>query len=565
MTKTSDEWMQQLRSLVEQKRWVAVNDQIAYQYALAGENPEATHYKIIAMVHIDEQRASRAFIDLVSARLEYVNNDASYLNMLADACMELEQFSDAIGYLNQLIHTYPENAYLHEKLVTVAEKAGDDALARVARTRFSFYAGKSLLAQREFERSAFYLDHTLHDPDHDVRAPLFIACCYRQLNQTDDALRTLKYYSADSDLYLDALETKLQIAIDEQDIELIRSLSAELAGMDENNISALRATAFVHEWIGETYQSLETYYRILQLYPYDVLATLKVTQLAQQFVNHATTGVVPVTTSQRIKVAKIMLNAGYEEAALQFVGSVASSDPQYLDCLFLQANHLIKQYEFKQALALLEAAFDNHTQNVELISLIAQCLRKLGHYERAIELALKGAELDPDHIMNQFWMAESLYDLLWYGHRELTENETQFTFRFYRFYATQQPRDGQPHQRLATLHYLQGSLREMRPYLDKAKDLGSYNYIVAFLYGFYELRHGSKEEALSYYSDSINLSADTPFFLAHLERAKLFIKEQAFEMAQQDIEVLQNGWPGNQRVRDLVFLLDERVAGESVD
>lgn len=102
-------------------------------------------------------------------------------------------------------------------------------------------------------------------------------------------------------------------------------------------------------------------------------------------------------------------------------------------------------------------------------------------------------------------------------------------------------------------------------YFDKVKDLGFYNYIVVFFYGFYELCYGSKEEVLSYYLDFINLSVDMFFFLVYLECVKFFIKEQVFEMVQQDIEVLQNGWLGNQWVCDFVFLLDERVVGELVD
>lgn len=539
------------RQLFKEQSWVQLDASIPLADAMKGAFPDVSHFKVMAMANIEEQRKSDAFVDLLKARMRHLEHKPLYMTMLVDALMDLHRFAEAVEALMELRAIYPDSPKLFEQMVHCAEQLGRDDLLEYAQGRFELSIGKELSKRFRFEDAVRYLKAANERNQADPRCGWLLGQALTMAGDYKSAAVCLSQQPAGTENQRDVILMQLEVALRTRNIATAKSIAEELLKENPAQIESLRALALVQEWTGDLLGAVATYHAIIKQYPFDVVASLKAIHIARHLVVSQVGNVVPFSDNQRITIACVLMDGGYEESGLEMLRAVKRSSNHYERARLLEIDHLIKHSHYENALKLLDSELKSAPESDEYLARAAQCHCLLGNYKRAEFLASKAADINYNNIDNLFWLAESQH-LQCANGTVMTTEQLRWVISMYNSYAKHYPRDGYPLFRIANTHYIMKQYHLIKDCIDEARYRGYKNPRASYLMGKYWQDDGNLKEAIKEFTHAIELDATGKFYRAYYERAQTALMERNLPLAMQDARHLLSLWPDDKDALELM-------------
>lgn len=545
------ELLETMREHFAQENWQALNAGIAYESALKGEHPELSHFKVVAMSRLEQERCTDAFLKLVKARLVHQAHRGLYLQLQADTLMQMERFAEAISPIQKLCALYEGNPHLYERLVVCADKLGDQDLFHQALGRYRYSLAVQEAQKLDFAAAANLLWESVQRVGHDQRAPWLLAksLSYCREYEKAEQIWQLGWQELDDGdpLREDIQRDRLQQALRTGKTELTQELAEQLLDHHADDVEALRSLALVREQEGELLSAIGLYHRILEHYPYDVLASLKAIFLANQMVEHQQAGLTPLDDGSRILIAKVFVHAGYDAAAMAMLEAVKRASPCYREAKLLQVERIMVAREYERALELLEIELAESEEDDMFLAMAAESQCCLGNYAVAEALADRASWIDYDNKRAQFWLAESRYQQFNSG-IEMDTEQLLNIINSYEDYGDHNPGDGFPYMRIADLYLCMGDYWQIEANINEARDRGHISSRASYLMGRYWQFKKRYEAAVKEYSYAIELNDGQGYFSVWVQRAECYLELGKHAEARQDLMGLMQQWPDHEAV-----------------
>lgn len=539
------ERLTRLRALYSQKDWLALGSSISLDEAMAGVHHEICHFKIMAMAHQDELRLSQDFIDLLDARKVHLEHRTTYLRLKTDTLMDMGRFQDAIVPLQQLIDLYPDNPHLYHRLCICAEKLGQTERLRHAEAQFNFCAGKDLHRHFRFPDATNYLRKAYDTAPSDNTAWL-LAQSLMFINEIEESQSLTAQIDEHCPFYQDILELRLELAIKRRQPEVLDAIAIELLTIESEHCGALHALALSKEWQHDLLGAIELYHRVLQHYPYDIVATLKAIHIAHHLVDAEYNNLSPFSDHQRITIATVFFDAGYAQAGESLLSAVPRASTEFKRARLLQIDQHLQNERYEAALEILEYELKSHPDDDDYLTRAAECHCHFKHYSTALRLARKAEDLNWENWRNHFWIAESQFLDFFASNEMRTTDELLDIVNAYRAYTHGYPNDGFPYLRMAEIYFCMKQYDEIKDLITEAWDRGHTSPRAAYLMGWYFRDCEQFDSAIQQYTDAIQLHAPDIYYQAHLERATVALHCGQIELASEDVSILLNTWPDDE-------------------
>ena len=554
------ELLLEMRRCFENNDWDTLNQKIAYEDALAGCHRELSHFKTVAMFNTDELRRSADFVALLTARLRF--NKRHYLQMLVDTLMDMERFDDALPYARELCAMYQNSAGVYQRLAACAEKLGDEKLHKYAVGKYCYCSAVSDIKNLDFAAAANHLWGSVQSGEHDSRGPWLLGKALLFCGEHEKAGEIwqvgLDLLVAEDPIRQDIKHDQLSQAMRLGRFDRAQELIDDLFGLDHNDLEAMRALAIVYERAGQPLSAIRLYHAILELYPFDVPASLKAIHLASMMFEHYQQGLSPIDDESRILVAKVLQHAGYHTAATSMLDSVTGDSPVFRDARLMIIEHFIDSSEFEKALNILQPLMDSQPEDDMYLTMAAQCHCYLGSYTVAEELADRASWINFDNKQAQYWLAESRYWQCNIG-TDMTEEQLLEVINSYEDYAYHNPADGLAHERIADVYNILQRYPEVEQNITAARDRGHTSPRASYLLGAYYQSQRNFSAAIKEYDYAIELNGGVGFFAPLIDRAKCYFELGGIERAQSEALKILEDWPGDAEAEELLADCRKRI------
>lgn len=544
----SEEFSEKLESLYKQENWHELDALLTRERLMAERHPNWYLYKLTAMSNIETQRASEEIVQIAEEAVEFWQR-APFYCFLADALITRGENDKAISVLNAWRDIEPENPEIQIRLVSCYQKLEDNEGLANAIFHFHLYSGKAKQRALAFAESIDNLKQC-----HQMAPELdYVSYLYAQGllygMQHAAAAEIADKVSHTSPLNPAAKELAMRALLKEGDVKSAVNIANSRLTDDPTNLVALRTLIMATEAHGDVLESINWCRQVLEIYPFDVLANLKLTQLTKTLIegNYAT---LACTDDQKITLAEYLLRSGYAQAGLQLLAAIPENSETYTNSREIAAQYKIANGKYSEALEIL-----NNTQIVSansnlLKQLTAECLYNLGRYTEAAKIAEQDLIENPLHHRSNFLLSMCLLQTHRNDRARIAENEDRIRSGL-KNYATHHDSDGAPYSHLADLAYLLDDYDNIHELINIARIKGHRSPFASLLMGRYYNACLENEAALTEFNDAVELCSHAPYYAALIARAEILLDMEEFEKAKCDLELVLHHWPKDSRAQSL--------------
>ncbi|MFD1215810.1 tetratricopeptide repeat protein [Microbulbifer celer] len=544
---------EELDKLFDEKDWAALDGKIPEEELADFEsNAVLFRYKIIAMANIEARRSSDNLIRLTERALT-ISQEPLFYNILADAHIARENLTAAIDVLNTWKSIEPENPTIFRLFFRCYQQLKDDQQMAHAAISFHFYSGKHLQASLNFEASCEHFYNTYKmAPDFDYATYLYAQSLFLS-NEPTTASEVARKIPDNSTFSLKKSEILARSASCLSKFEDGGEHIKAILESDSSNAVALRCRASIAETRNDLVSAIDIYQKILEVYPFDVLANLKIVQLSMMVAKNGSAGIA-ILDSQKIKLSEILFHAGEGAAGSMLIEGISPKSENYFSARIALAKHYIGSQNFIKALESINATDISSRTHAAMLQLEAECLFQLNHYKDAAQVSRDALESDPENNRCHFLFGASLIKSCERNANSMAEIEDRVRSSL-DTYIGATPNDGLPHIYLAQLAYTLGRIDDIPDQIHLARGKGSVSPLGSYLMGQYNLSIGENSIALDEFSDAVDLSGRNIYYDAQIARAELSQKLGSLQAALDDVNEILARWPGNERASALQQLL----------
>ncbi|WP_308364156.1 MULTISPECIES: tetratricopeptide repeat protein [unclassified Microbulbifer] len=542
-----------LERLYEEKKWSELDEKIS-ERDLAEYKDDITlfRYKLIAMANIEGRNTCDELIRIAEIALN-IKKETLFYNILADAHIARENPNLAINILNSWKSIDPENPNIFQLLFYCHKQLNDEQGMTHAALYFHFFSGKALQASLNFEASCEHLYNTCKmAPKFDYAAYLYaqgLMFSGKPLRATEVAATV----SDESPFSLGKMEIMARLASFQSVPDVVDGHIESILDIDASNPVALRCRAKAAEDRKDIMSAIAAYQKIVEFYPFDVLASLKIVQLSMAIVENISIGMT-ILDSEKLRLSEILFHAGQSDAGSILLEGISPKSESYLDARIALANNYINSQNFIEALEVIRVTDDSTRMHTTLLQLEAESLFQLNRHEEAAQISQNSLEIDPDNLRCHFLLGASLIKINESNTRNLAKVEGSIR-PLLGTYIDRTPNDGLPHVYLAQLTYSLGQADGIPNQIRLARGKGHLSPLGSYLMGQYNLSVGDFSAALAEFTDAVDLSGRNIYYEAQIARAELNHKLGNMQRALDDVEEILTHWPNNQRAGALRQLL----------
>lgn len=544
----NQELSEKLESLHQQENWPELDVVLTRERLIADRNPNWYLYKLTAMSNIETRRASEEIVQIAEEAVGFWQ-EAPFFCFLVDALITRGEHDDAILALKTWRDIEPENPEIQIRLASCYQKSEDnDGLAN-AIFHFHLYSGKAKQRALSFSESIDNLNQC-----HQMAPELdYVSYLYAQgllySMQHAAAIEIANKVTHTSTIKPAAKELAMRALFMDGDIQSAVDAAKSRLTDDPKNLVAFRILIRATEAHGDVLESISWCRKVLEIYPFDVLANLKLTQLTKTLVegNYAT---LACTDEQKITLAEYLLRSGYSQAGLQLLTDIPENSETYSNARAIAAQYKIANSKYSEALEIL-----NNTQIISvkgniLKQLTAECLYNLGRYTEAANIAEQDLTENPLHHRSNFLLSVCLLQIHRNDRARISENEDRIRSGL-KTYAIHHDSDGTPYLHLADLAYLLDDINNIHDFISLARTKGHRSPFASLLMGRYYSARLENEAALMEFNDAVELCSHAPYYAALIARAEILLNMEKFDRAKCDLELVLHHWPNDSRAQSL--------------
>ena len=564
-----------LRGLVQQKAWLKIDAYVASD-SLSADLAEAAYYKIVALVNLTDKRHSVELQQLLQQQIEFGNNVVLYQKLLTDILLETSQYERAMSLLLSLPKQEQQGAeYFHKLIICAKALSKKDILAFAIQHYHYFVAIEFTQAGKHDQASKFLQEIVTTEPENQYYRWL-LATNLQLLGKHGSMIEVAQ--SLDGDFVEESLRLKLQTACSTIQPDQIEKHAKALLDIVADDIQALHALAAAASMQNNTLEALRQYQVILELYPFDVLASLKSIFLSKQLTQRPITALRETYNEQEcLLLSKALFNAGYKEYALSIVEERCSVEHPHPEALLLTADFCAQMYGDIEAFNFLQehqakwlqwpkVSFKFARYGIEVIDNIDKKKsynKNLPEYYRdevlsCLRQMMPGLNSE-EQIVARYLMQEARYHLT-RNFVYLAVEEYPAAEADYLAYAGLVSRDGMAYQRLAQLKLAVDDLAAAQEYVLLAKQRHQYCFFLHFISAKYYNYCCEWQEAIKQANDGINMYATGHYVFLHMERCIAATQLGNTDLAQMDLEILSGFANHSATYAKLKQDLDEVIA-----
>lgn len=544
----NQELSEKLESLHQQENWPELDVVLTRERLIAERNPNWYLYKLTAMSNIETRRASEEIVQIAEEAVGFWQ-EAPFFCFLVDALITRGEHDDAILALKTWRDIEPENPEIQIRLASCYQKSEDnDGLAN-AIFHFHLYSGKAKQRALSFSESIDNLNQC-----HQMAPELdYVSYLYAQgllySMQHAAAIEIANKVTHTSTIKPAAKELAMRALFMDGDIQSAVDAAKSRLTDDPKNLVAFRILIRATEAHGDVLESISWCRKVLEIYPFDVLANLKLTQLTKTLVegNYAT---LACTDEQKITLAEYLLRSGYSQAGLQLLMEISEKSGVYTNARTIVGQYKIANRKYSEALEILSNTQIVSAKDNPLKQLIAECLYNLGRHSEAAEVAEQNLADNPLHHRSNFLLSVCLLQIHRNNRDRISEYENKIRSGL-KSYAEHHDSDGAPYLHLADLDYILDDINSIHGLISLARTKGHRSPFASLLMGRYYSAHCENEAALTEFNDAVELCSHAPYRAALIARAELLLNMEQFDKAKYDLELVLHHWPNDSRAKSL--------------
>lgn len=544
----SEEFSEKLESLYKQENWHELNALLTRESLIAERNPNWYLYKLTAISNIETQRASEELVQIAEEAVGFWQS-APFYCFLADALITRGEDDSAILTLNAWRNIEPENPEIQIRLVSCHQKLEDNEGLANAIFHFHLYSGKAKQRALAFAESIDNL-RQCHQmaPELDYVSYLYAQGLLYGMQHTAAAEIADKVTHA-SPLKPATKELVMRALFKDGKIESAADIAKSSLTDDPKNLVSLRTLIRATEVNGDILGSIHWCRQVLEIYPFDVLANLKLTQLTKILIegNYPT---LACTDNQKITLAEYLLRSGYSQAGLQLLTDIPENSETYTNAREIAAQYKIANGKYSEALEILNSTQIASANSNLLKQLTTECLYHLGGYTEAVKIAEQDLTENPLHHRSNFLLSVCLLQIHRNDRARIAENEDRIRSGLEN-YATHHDSDGAPYLHLADLAYILDDYNNIHDLINLARIKGHRSPFASLLMGRYYNARLENEAALMEFNDAVELCSHAPYYAALIARAEILLDMEQFDKAKCDLELVLYHWPNDSRAQSL--------------
>lgn len=564
-----------LRDLMQQKEWLKI-DACIDSDSLSPDLVEAAYYKIVALLNLTDKRHGVELQQLLQQQIDFGNNVLLYQKLLTDILLETCQYERAMSLLLSLPKQAQQGAEYYHKLIICAKAMSNKNILSFAIQQYHYSVSIELTQAGKHEQANRFLNEIVHTEPENQYYRWLLATNLQLLGKHGAVVEVAQ--SLDGDFVEESLRLKLQTAYSTAQADQIELQAKALLDIVANDIQALHALAAVASMQNNTLEALRQYQLILELYPFDVLASLKSIFLSKQLAQRPLTALRDIYNDEEcLLLSKALFNAGYKEYALSIVEECCFVEQPPQEALLLTADFCAQMYGEIAAFNFLQehmqkwlewpkVSFEYARYGIEVIDNtdkeksynknkqeyfrdeVLSCLRQV----------MPGLNSD-EQIIARYLMQEARYHLtrnfIYLAVEEYSSAEDD-----YLAYAALISRDGTAYNRLAQLKLAADDLVAAQEYVVLAKQRHQYCFFLHFVSAKYYNHCSQWDEAIKQATDGINMYAVGHYVFLHIERCIAATQLGNTDLAQIDLEIISGFANQSATYAKLKHTLDEVIA-----
>ncbi|MDP5138246.1 hypothetical protein ORJ04_20055 [Rheinheimera baltica] len=567
-----------LRGLVQQKDWQKVDAYID-PVALSADLAEAGYYKIVALHNLPDKRNSVELQQLLQQQIDFGNNVVLYQKLLTDILLETSQYERAMSLLLSFpAHEQQSSEYFY-KLVTCAKAVSNKDMLAYAVPLYHYFISIELIQAGKHEQANRFLSEIVRTEPENQYYRWLLATNLQLLGKHETVIEVAQ--SLSGDFAEAALRLKLQTACSASQPVQIEKYAKALLNLVADDIQALHALASAASMQNNVLEALRQYQLVLELYPFDVLASLKSIFWSKQLAQRPLTALSEIYNDEEcLLLSKALFNAGYKKYALSIAEERCFVEQPQQEALMLTADFCAQMYGDIEAFNFMQRHMANWLQwptvgfkfaryGIKVIDNIdknrsdnknfSECfVEEVLSFLRQMMPGLNGEE----QIVARYLMQETRYHLT-RNFTYLTVDEYPSAEADYLAYAGLVSRDGMAYMRLAQLKMTADDLAAAQEYVVLAKQRHQYSFFLHFISAkFYN--HCSKwKEAIKQATDGINMYATGYYVFLHIERCIAATQLGNTELALIDLDIISGFTAHSATHAKLKHNLDEIIASRA--
>lgn len=542
-----------LRDLAQQKQWLKI-DAYVDSANLSADLAEATYYKIVALLNLTEKRHGVELQQLLLQQIEFGNNVLLYQKLLTDILLETAQYERAMSLLLSLPKQEQQGAEYFHKLIICAKALSKKDILAFAIQQYHYSVSIELTQAGKHEQANRFLNEIVHTEPENQYYRWLLATNFQLLGKHGSVIEVAQ--SLDGDFVEESLRLQLQTAYSTTQPDQIQKHAKALLAIVADDIQALHALAAAASMQNNTLEALRQYQVILELYPFDVLASLKSIFLSKQLAQRPLTALRETYNEEEcLLLSKALFNAGYKEYALSIVEERCVVEQPQQEALLLTADFRAQMYGDIEAFNFLhehkkkwlkwpKVSFEYARYGIEVIDNIDKensCNKNLPEYFRDEVLSCLH-QVMPDlnreeQIVARYLIQEARYHLT-RNFIYLATDEYSSAENDYLAYAGLVSRDGMAYKRLAQLKLAADDVTAAQEYVVLAKQRHQYCFFLHFVSAKFYNHCSQWDEAIKQATDGINMYATGHYVFLHIERCIAATQLGNTDLAQMDLEII---------------------------